>query len=114
MQTQLALVSEVKVALLTLQSKNTNTPQIKERTELLIQVGWIYFCASGRVCNVSVTYGVRFLSSVDAQVALERLQVAEAGSTGVTGVGFLTSVDQDVGPEVGNLRPGQSKGKVET
>lgn len=47
-------------------------------------------------------------------MALESLQVAEAGSTGVTGVGFLTSVDQDVGPEVGNLRPGQSKGKVET
>lgn len=37
-------------------------------------------------------------------MALEGLQVAEAGAAGVAGVRLLTCVDQDVGPEVGNLQ----------
>lgn len=51
----------------------------------------------------ALTHSVRLLSSVNAQVTLQSLQVAEAGATGVAGVGLLTCVDQDVGPEVGNL-----------
>lgn len=62
---------------------------------------------------VSPTYGIGFLSGVDAQMALQRLQVAEAGAAGVTGVGLLACMDQDVGPEVGNLKTGQSKGEAE-
>lgn len=50
-----------------------------------------------------LTHNVRLLSSVDAQVTLQSLQVAETGATGVTRVRFLTCVDQDVCPEVSNL-----------
>lgn len=52
------------------------------------------------MAKVEVTFlaGVRLLSSVNAQVALQRLQVAEAGATGVTGVRLLPGMDQDVGP----------------
>lgn len=34
--------------------------------------------------------------------------MAEASATGVAGVGLLARVDQDVGPEVSNLQPGQT------
>lgn len=54
-----------------------------------------------------VTHAVRFLSGVNAQVALQGLQMAEASATGVTGVGLLARVDQDVGSEVSNLQPGR-------
>lgn len=61
-----------------------------------------------RLHVLQVAYAVRLLSCVDAQVTLQRLQVAEAGAAGVAGVGFLPSVNQHVGPEVGNLTPGQT------
>lgn len=54
-----------------------------------------------------VTHSVRLLSGVNAQVALQGLQVAEAGATGVARVRLLPGMDQNVGPEVGNLKPGQ-------
>ena len=38
-----------------------------------------------------------------AQVALECLQVSEAGATGVAGVGLLPRVDEHVGPQVSYL-----------
>lgn len=50
-----------------------------------------------------MTHGVRLLSGVNAQVALQGLQVAEAGAAGVAGVRFLPRVDQNVGPQMGNL-----------
>lgn len=56
-----------------------------------------------------LTHSVRLLSSVNAQVALEGLQVTEAGPTGMAGVRLLSCVDQNVGPEVGNLTPRQIK-----
>lgn len=55
-----------------------------------------------------MTHAVRFLSGVDAQVALQGLQVAEAGAAGVAGVGLLAGVDQDVGSQVSHLKPGQN------
>lgn len=58
--------------------------------------------------SVFVTHSVRLLSGVNAQVALQGLQVAEAGATGVARVRLLPGMDQNVGPEVGNLKPGQS------
>lgn len=54
------------------------------------------------------THCVRFLSGVNAQVALQGLQVAEAGSAGVAGVWLLSGVDQNMGPQVSNLTPGQT------
>lgn len=57
--------------------------------------------------SVFVTHSVRLLSGVNAQVALQGLQVAEAGATGVARVRLLPGMDQNVGPEVGNLKPGQ-------
>lgn len=56
-----------------------------------------------------MTHVVRFLSGVNAQVALQGLQVAKASATGVTGVGLLARVDQDVGSQVSNLQPGQTQ-----
>lgn len=55
---------------------------------------------------MSVTHIVRFLSGVNAHMALQGLQMAEASATGVAGVGLLTCVDQDVGSQVSNLKPG--------
>lgn len=52
---------------------------------------------------VKQTYRVRLLSSVNAQVALQGLQVAEASAAGVARVRLLPCMDQDVGPEMGNL-----------
>lgn len=46
---------------------------------------------------------------MNAQVALQGLQMAEASATGVAGVGLLARVDQDVGSEVSNLQPGQTQ-----
>lgn len=48
-------------------------------------------------------YMVRLLSGVDAQVALERLQVSEACSTDLTRIRLLTRVDQHVGSEMSDL-----------
>lgn len=56
--------------------------------------------------SVFVTHSVRLLSGVNAQVALQGLQVAEAGATGVARVRLLPGMDQNMGPEVGNLKPG--------
>ncbi len=61
---------------------------------------------------VLVSHRVRFLSSVDAQVALQGLQVAEAGAAGVTRVRFLPRVDQNVGPQMGDLTPEQTCSEV--
>lgn len=55
------------------------------------------------------THGVRLLSGVNAQMALQGLQMAEAGATGVAGVRLLPSVDQDVGPQMGNLTTGHRR-----
>lgn len=45
---------------------------------------------------------------MNAQVALQGLQVAEAGATGVAGVRLLPCVDQNVGPQMGDLTPGKT------
>jgi hypothetical protein len=50
------------------------------------------------------TYMVRFLSCVDAQMALQSLKVPEASATDFTGVRLLSSVDEHVGTEVGHLK----------
>ena len=57
-----------------------------------------------------LTYMVRFLSCVDSQVALQSLQVPESGATDFTGIGFLASVDEHMGTEVGHLH-GRAKSK---
>lgn len=59
-----------------------------------------------------LTHSVRFLSGVDAQMALQGLQVAKASATGVAGVGLLTCVDQDVGSQVSHLKAAQSRFKT--
>lgn len=41
-------------------------------------------------------------------MALQGLQVAEAGATGVARVRLLPRVDQNVGPQMGDLTPGQT------
>lgn len=46
---------------------------------------------------------VRLLSGVDANVALEGLQVAEAGSAGRARIGLLPRVDQHVRPQMCHL-----------
>lgn len=46
---------------------------------------------------------VRLLSRVYAQVALQRLQVAEARSADLAGIRLLPRVDQHVGAQVSNL-----------
>lgn len=56
------------------------------------------------------THGVRFFSGVNAQVALQGLQVAKAGAAGVAGIRLLASVDQDMGPQVSNLTTEQTTG----
>lgn len=61
--------------------------------------------------SVFLTHSVRLLSGVDAQMALQGLQVTEAGATGVAGVRLLSCVDQNVGPEVGDLTPRQTENK---
>lgn len=55
-----------------------------------------------------LTHSVGLLSSVNAQMALQGLQVAEAGATGVARVRLLPRVDQNVGPQMGDLTPGQT------
>lgn len=54
--------------------------------------------------SYNTTYAVRLLSSVDAQVALQRLQVAETSSTGVTWVRLFPGVDQNMGTQVSYLQ----------
>ena len=78
-------------------------PQIKKRA-----TDKIFFDFSLLFKKKKIPYSVRLLSGVNAQVALQGLQVAEAGATGVAGVRLLPRMDQDVGPEVGNLTPGQN------
>lgn len=46
---------------------------------------------------------IRFLAGVDAQVTLERLQVAEARVTHGAAVRFLAGVDQHVSTQVRHL-----------
>lgn len=46
---------------------------------------------------------IGLLSSMNAHVALERLQVAEVGAADLTGVWLLSSVDEHVGAQVGHL-----------
>lgn len=47
---------------------------------------------------------IGLFSCVNAQVALQRLQVAEAGSTDLTGIWLLPRVDQHMGTEMSNLK----------
>lgn len=63
---------------------------------------WEHHFQDSVLC-LCVTHGVRLLSCVNAQVALQGLQVTEAGAAGVAGVRFLPRVDQNMGPEVGDL-----------
>lgn len=55
--------------------------------------------------EVQVTFltAVGLLAGVYAQVALQRLQVPEAGPAGVTRVRLLSSVDQNMGTQVSYL-----------
>lgn len=55
--------------------------------------------------EVQVTFltAVRLLSGVDAQVALQRLQVSETCSTGVTWVRLFSGVDQNMSAQVSDL-----------
>lgn len=56
-----------------------------------------------------LTYSVGLLSCVNAQVALQGLQVAETCAAGVAGVRLLSGVDQNMGPQVSNLTPGKTR-----
>lgn len=47
---------------------------------------------------------VGLFSRVDAQVALQRLQVPETSSTDLTRIWLLPRVDQHVGTEMSNLK----------
>lgn len=49
------------------------------------------------------THMVWLLSCVDAHVALQRLQVAEASPTGGAGIGLLAGVDEDVCAQMRHL-----------
>lgn len=53
---------------------------------------------------MSLTYMVGLLSRVDAQVALQSLQVTEARSTDLARVWLLPGVDQYVGTKMSDLR----------
>lgn len=52
---------------------------------------------------------IGLLSRVDAQVALQRLQVTEACSADLTRVWLLTGVDQHMSTEMSNLEHGKNK-----
>lgn len=60
--------------------------------------------------QVALLAMVRFLSRVDAQVALQSLKVPETGATDFAGIGLLASVDEHVGTEVGHLYKSGSTG----
>lgn len=47
---------------------------------------------------------IGFLSRVDAQVALQCLQVTEASPADFTGIRLLAGVDQHVSAEMSNLK----------
>lgn len=100
-ETQLTLVAEVQVTLLTLKSKRG--PRRKSVCTCSVFKYTLCMC----VCVCSLTHGVRLLAGVNAQVALQGLQVAEAGATGVAGVRLLPGVDQNVGSQMGDLTPDQ-------
>lgn len=101
---QLTLVAEVKVTLLALENNEVHRLEKKQ----MIRYSLIFICFFFKFSfSVFVTHSVRLLSGVNAQVALQGLQVAEAGATGVARVRLLPGMDQNVGPEVGNLKPGQ-------
>lgn len=53
------------------------------------------------------TYMVGLFSCVYAQVALQRLQVTEAGSTDLTWIWLLTRMDQHMSAEMSNLENNQ-------
>lgn len=101
---QLTLVAEVKVTLLALENNEVHRLEKKQ----MIRYSLIFICFFFKFSfSVFVTHSVRLLSGVNAQVALQGLQVAEAGATGVARVRLLPGMDQNMGPEVGNLKPGQ-------
>lgn len=58
--------------------------------------------------HVALFTMIRLLSGVDADVALEGLQVSEAGPAGPARVRLFPCMDQDVGPQVGNLHEARS------
>lgn len=99
-KTQLALVAEVKVALLTL--NETGGGQVRGAAARWTRQQGLCVVTSG-------THSVGLLSGVDAQVALQGLQVAEAGATGVAGVRLLPCMDQDVGPQMSDLTAGKKR-----
>lgn len=98
-KTQLALVAEVEVALLALRNKE-EISGVRQNNRVTTKTEVRLICSG----LVGLTHRIRLLSGVDAQMALQGLQVAEAGAAGVAGVRLLTCVDQDVGPEVGHLQ----------
>lgn len=108
-KTQLALVAEVQVTLLTLQNKKTTTDETAGRASVIFRVLLYMQCVCFDSDSVFLTHSVGLLSSVNTQVALQGLQVTEAGATGMAGVRLLSCVDQNMGPEVGNLKTKQTK-----
>lgn len=96
---------------------HTSHTEKQEVHRLQIKQQWhdMIFCVLRAVCLLYIsrrdsvcfrTHSVRLLSSVNAQMALQGLQVAEAGATCVAGVRFLPRMDQNMGPQMGNLTPG--------
>lgn len=59
------------------------------------------------LCYGVSTYMVGLFSRVDAQVALQRLQVTEACSTDLAWIWLLARVDQHMGTEMSNLKRDQ-------
>lgn len=96
METQLTLVAEVDVALVTL-----NKRESAGSSELDTEDSW-WKVWEGHA-ELNSTHGVGLLSGVNAHVALQGLQVTETRAAGVAGVRLLSSVDQNVGPQVSNL-----------
>lgn len=80
-------MSEVQVAFLTLEEDGKEAGLSQPTQSSLF---FFFFFLNQ---HPKVTYMVGLLSRVDAQVALQRLQVAKASSTDLTRIRLLTRVD---------------------
>ncbi len=67
-----------------------------------------FFSAFKEEKESTSTYMIGLFSCVDAQVALQRLQVTEACSTDLTRIWLLTRVDQHMGTQMSNLKHEQT------
>lgn len=63
------------------------------------------------VMPLKSAYMIGLFSCVDAQVALEGLQVSEARPTDFTGVWLLSRVDQNMGAQMCHLKDNNNKKK---